>query len=145
MVWIDKAIENYSQNGRAGLPSSTSSYDNKGYVYRDKGDFDEAMVYFNMAFDIRRKKFDDFHPMISNSYCNFADVFLGKGQYDTAIEFYQKALSIRILKFPENHPKIISIYKNLATAYRNIDDSDKANEYLEKNEHFRDFTIRFEF
>ena len=34
LVWIDKAIEIYRQNSRAGLPSATASYDDKGFVYR---------------------------------------------------------------------------------------------------------------
>ena len=73
----------------------------QGNSFLKKGQFDQAIAYFNRAIEI--------NPRYDTAYNNRGFVYYIKGQYDKAIADCTKVIEI--------NPKYALAYKNRATAY----------------------------
>ena len=72
-------------------PDTATSYNNIGYVYSDKGDYDNALEYLFMAKDIREQKLGPEHPLSRNTYGNIGNVYMKMGNEEEAQKWYDKA------------------------------------------------------
>ena len=91
-------------------------YNNRGMVYRDKGQYDQAISDFNKALEI--------NPRFVRAYNNRGIAYGKKGQYDQAISDYSKALGI--------NPRFAYPYNNRGNAYWEIGQYDRAISDLNK-------------
>ena len=83
-------------------PVSWLAHNNLGYVLRQKGQVDEAMVQYQKALEI--------DPGYANAHYNFGNALFQKGRLDEAMEHYQKALEIQ--------PQYAEAHNNLGNVLR---------------------------
>ena len=70
----------------------------------DKGEYDNAIEYYEKSLAIRLKFHGDKHPSIGRSYNNLGTVWRAKGEYDKAIDYLEKSIAIRLKVHGEKHP-----------------------------------------
>ena len=104
------------------------SYYTRGSEYMAKGEYDQAIVYFDKMIKIKSK----FAP----AYCNRGTCYYEKGDYDQSILDFNEALKIS--------PKLVEAYFNRAAAYYQKKEYDKAWEDVNKAQSM-DFQIPKDF
>ena len=136
----DKAIQYYEKSLVIILkvhgdqhPSTSTSYNNLGFVWDDKGEYDKAIQYYEKSLAIRLKVHGDQHPSTGTSYNNLGLVWMKKGKYDKAIEYYEKSLAINLKVHRNQHPSTGRSYNNLGSAWNKKGVYDKAIQYYEKS------------
>jgi tetratricopeptide (TPR) repeat protein len=72
-------------------------------VYEGKGDFENALVQFQKALEIRTRVFGSDHPNVAASFNNIGAVYEKKGDLENALVQHQKALKIRTRVFGSDH------------------------------------------
>jgi tetratricopeptide (TPR) repeat protein len=83
-------------------PISWLAHNNLGYILRQKGQVDEAIVQYQKALEI--------DPGYANAHYNFGNALFQKGRMDEAMEHYQKALEIQ--------PQYAEAHNNLGNVLR---------------------------
>jgi tetratricopeptide (TPR) repeat protein len=101
-------------------------------IYRDKGDYDRAIEFFEKAIAIEEEKIGKDHPDTAISYDNLASVYSFKGDYDRAIELYERALKIKEAKLGRDHSDTATTYNNLILVYKDKGDYGRAIEFGKK-------------
>ena len=127
----DDAIR-YLHTAIALDPEYGNAYNMLGWVYSDKGDYDQAMKYQQKALTIILKTLGPDHPDVACSSNNLGYIYCTKGDYGRAIEYHQKALAIQLKALGPDHPSVATSYNNLGEAYCAKGDYDQAVEYHQK-------------
>ncbi|MCX5714186.1 MAG: tetratricopeptide repeat protein [Candidatus Omnitrophica bacterium] len=91
-------------------PDSTKAYNNRGILYENKGNHDQAISDWNKAIQIT--------PDYAQAYNNRGSVNAGKGNDDQAIADFDKVIQIK--------PDYAQAYNNRGNAYRSKDNYDQA-------------------
>ena len=130
-ICLKLILQNESTYG-AEHPSTATSYNNIGFVYRNQGAYDKALEYYFKALTIREKVLGTEHPDTATSYNNIGTVYDSQGAYDKALEYYFKALTIKEKVLGTEHPSTATSYNNIGTVYDSQGAYDKALEYYFK-------------
>lgn len=101
-------LENYDVN-------SVNNYVNIASVYKEQGDFQNALKYYYKSLEILEK---EKNSNCINVYNSIASVYQELGNYDTAEEIYIKVLNI-ITKGLDNHSFDINSF-DIGTTYNNL-------------------------
>ena len=89
-----------------------------GAVYRNKGNYGNALEYYQKSLSIILNIPDNDSRsavLIAVNYNNIGIVYWDKGYFDKALEFYQKSLSIRLNTLGQRHPHVAASYGNIGT------------------------------
>ena len=97
-------------------PKDAKTYYQMGLTHVQKGDFDQAILYFNKTIEM--------DPKNSMAYNNRGSAYAVKGQYDRAISDWTKALEI--------DPKYAGAYYNRGNVFCRMGQYDKAISDLNK-------------
>ena len=109
--------------------SIATSLNNIGLVYKNKGEFDEALMYYQKSLKIRCCVFNvdeskvetQGNADIAQSLNNIGVVYYNKGEFDEALVYYQKALKIRCRVFSVDESQIeIQANASIAQSLNNI-------------------------
>ena len=87
------------------LPDVASSFINIGAVYAGKGDFENALVQYQKALEIRTRVFGSDHPDVAGSYQNLAVVYRSQKNHVQTKEMATKAYHIFLKKLGPDHPQ----------------------------------------
>jgi len=98
----DKAIEAYTSAITLN-PNNDKAYNNRGFIYADKGQYDMAISDYNKAISI--------NPNLAMPYNNLGHAYNEKSQFDRAIENSNKAIAL--------DPNYAMPYNNRGAAYAN--------------------------
>ena len=128
---LEQAIKNLS-NHNTPEEIEGAILNNIGQAWKQKGEYDKALSYYEKALAIGKKLYGDKHPDIATRYNNMGLAYDSKGEYDKAISYYEKALTIDKKFNGEEHPKIATYYNNIGLAYDSKGEYDKAISYYEK-------------
>jgi len=92
-LW-DEALEIWETLETEDLPEYLEGTltNDLGFVYRNKGEWDKAIEYYQRSLEIKEKVGDE-HGM-STTFNNLGSVYQDKGEWDKAIEYYQRSLEI---------------------------------------------------
>ena len=86
-----------------GNSDIASSLHNIGLVYYNKGNYDEALLYYQKSLKIKYRVYgvdesqveEQGNSSIALSLNNIGNVYNAKGNYDEALLYYQKSLKIK--------------------------------------------------
>lgn len=81
-----------------------SKYDRFGSAFKTLGANKEAEIFYERAFEIKRKLLSPIHPSTADTLANRADVHELNNDPTTAYMYRQQAAKIRQLSLPKNHP-----------------------------------------
>ncbi|MDE0397201.1 MAG: tetratricopeptide repeat protein, partial [Candidatus Poribacteria bacterium] len=113
--WYEKAIVHYTETLK--LESGCiEAYNNRGVVYRDKGEFDRALQDFNTAIDL--------DPDYASAYNNRGIVYGKNGKPDSALQDFNTAIDL--------DPESVDSYNNRGLTYKEIGEVDLAIEDYNK-------------
>jgi tetratricopeptide (TPR) repeat protein len=108
------------------------SYHHIGWAKKDKGEYKEALSYYEKALEIRQQSLPPNHPNLAASYNNIGTVYKNMGEYSKALSYYEKALEIRQRSLPPNHPDLASSYNNIGNVYYSMGEYSKALSFHER-------------
>ncbi|MBN4066064.1 tetratricopeptide repeat protein [Candidatus Amoebophilus asiaticus] len=97
-----------------------------------KGQYDEAMKYYNRSLAIRIKNLGPHDPSVALSYNNIGIVFRIQGNYEQAVQFFHQSLRIKINTLGPDHRATGDCYINLGIVFSEKQQYDKALDYYEK-------------
>ena len=90
------------------------------------GKYDEALLYFEGALEIRESRLGPDHSDVSQAINGLATIHYYRGDYSKAAPLYQRALAIKEKSLGPEHPSVAASLNNLAIIYSDLDDYAKA-------------------
>lgn len=138
------SAENQEENA-----SIATWLNNIGLIYKNKGEFDEALIYYQKSLKIRCRILNinesQGNADIAQSLNNIGVVYYNKGEFDQALVYYQKALKIicRIFDIDESeieikgNASIAQSLNNIGSVYYYKEHYDEALAY-----YYKSFKIR---
>jgi tetratricopeptide (TPR) repeat protein len=113
-------------------PEIAESYHNIGLVHYYKGDYDQAIKFYNKSLSIKIANFGENYSDVAKTYNNIGVIYMDKGKYSQAIEILNRALTIWLSTFGENHPHVTATYNNIGYSYMRNGNYDQALEFYNK-------------
>ena len=113
-------------------PETAVTYNNIAGVYKAKGEYDRALVYYLKALEVKETKLGKDHPDTATTYNNIAGVHYAKCEYDKALDYHKKALEIREVKLGKDHPDTATTYNNIAGVHYAKGEYDNALDFFVK-------------
>ena len=104
-------------------------FNNKGVIFRQKGDLDQALRLFEACLAIKEEIGEK--RGIGLALNNIGNIFLNKGEFDKALEFYEKSLVIK--EQLGNKKEIAPQLNNIGNIYMKKGELDKALENYERS------------
>lgn len=113
---------------RSYAKDASDSYMNKGIVNSILGDYDKAIICFNMSRSIQEQE-PEVYKDLGEFYINYGNFLKSIGESSESLRMYEKADSI--LRKNENvkNLSISQLYNNIANTYYQRGDYDKARLY----------------
>ena len=102
------------------------SYHHIGWAKDDKGEYEESLIFYEKALQIRQQLLPSNHPDLAKSFNHIGIVSDNMGQYAKALSSYKKALQIQQQSLPSNHPAVAASYNNIGILYKNMSAYSKA-------------------
>ena len=121
---LEKTEELYtSLTSQSSNPIDRALYNNcLGSIKSDKGEYEEALIFYGKALDINKKTLPAAHPSLAVTYNNIGSVHDNMGDYSRALEFYRQSLDIYLKSLPPNHPDLATTYNNIGSVHDNMGD-----------------------
>lgn len=92
-------------------------YNNIGLAYYHLEEYDNSLMYYERAIEIRKTKLSPFHPFFAMTYCNIALMYYEKKEFNLALQFFCQAQAI-VRETPELDPSfIVKLYNGHGVAY----------------------------
>ena len=127
--WIEKTSLNQIKHLKSKDINIAASYNKRGQVYYNQGEYLKALECFLKSLDIRKSIYEDSHPALGPSYNNVGSVYEKLGELKKALEYHLKSLDINTSAYGENHPEVATSYNNIGLVYYNQGEYKKAIEY----------------
>ena len=131
MFYYQRALRNAIQKGD-DIQGVAVAYNNIGDLYIIKGDYNNALAYFQKSLDLWQQSYSEEESNVATYYNNIGSVYSELGNYSEALSYYQKALEIWKRYYGENDPLIAKFYNNIGAAYNDLRDYNNALEYHRK-------------
>lgn len=103
-----------------------------GEIWRNVGDYVQALACDNRAKDIMERTLSPDDPALALIYNNIGCTYHYLCDYRQALTYHQKALDIRKRVLPANDPALALSYDNTGSIYNNLCEPGKALEYQQK-------------
>lgn len=107
---------------------SANAYHNLAILHHIKGEYEEALVFYNKSLTIRKEINDK--KKIASSYNNIGVIYKSKGLYDKALDIYEKSLKIK--EEIGDKKGVGSTFINIGVIYEKQGDYNKALDYFFK-------------
>jgi tetratricopeptide (TPR) repeat protein len=108
------------------------SYHHIGWAKFLKGEYKEALSYYEKALKSRQQSLPPNHPDFAKSYNNIGLVYSRMGEYSKALSSYEKTVEIDKKSVPPNHPDLAQSCNNIGLVYSNMGEYSKALSHYEK-------------
>ena len=105
---------------------------NLGTLWRNKGDFQKAVLYHEKALKTRLTIHEENHRKIAIIYTSLGSDYGKLGKYDKALELFHKALKIHLESPEEKHPNLERTYGQIGNILINKGAFNEAISYFEK-------------
>ncbi|MEE0937280.1 MAG: tetratricopeptide repeat protein [Bacteroidales bacterium] len=111
-------------NGKNDM--TAMSYNNLGQVYYKSENYDDALKYFNKAFEIYKVVLEKNNPLIATCYNNIGLIYSYLEKYDKALDYHNKALEIKKEVYGEMHRSTAASYDNIGIVFEGLEEYDTA-------------------
>ena len=101
-------------------------YNQIGSAKKRKGDYEEALEYFERVLAIEQKILPSNHPSLAITYNNIGGVYHNLRKYSKALIYYQKDLEISLATLSSNDPLLAISYSNIALVCQKMGEYSKA-------------------
>ena len=128
----EKLIQLCEETYGSEHPRTASSYDMIGSIYKEQGDYTNALNFHLKAVSINEKVLGKEHQNTASSYNNIGIALDEQGKYNEAIEFEQKAIEICEKGLGFDHPDTGKCYENIGGVYFKLGDYSHALDYYLK-------------
>lgn len=131
-----EALAIYDQAPGKVYPNAVRICNNLGVLLMNKGNYKEALDYYNSGFQKGQEIYDQLHPIMGHLYNNRGLVYTYTGSYKAATADYTQAIKIRASNAHLDTPQLIvnSEYAasliNSSLLYNSMGDFDRASEFL---------------
>jgi len=138
-VWIDDSMMEVLKMAEDNSNDKTKDldlallYNGIGWVYDDKGDYEEALYYLKKSMTIYEKVYGTNDVDTATTYNNIGMVYNKKGDYEETLNFDEKCKTIREKVLDTNHVDTGSTYNNIGLVYDRKGDYEDALYYLRKS------------
>nr|ACD54697.1 TPR repeat containing protein-like protein [Adineta vaga] len=113
--------------------SKAPIYNELGLIKNNRGEYVEAIKYYEKAIAIQQQSLYSNHTDLASSYNNIGLMYHNMGEYQKALSYYEKSLTIQQQSLLPNHPDLAASYNNIGSVYYKMDDYPKALSYYEKS------------
>jgi CHAT domain-containing protein/Tfp pilus assembly protein PilF len=129
--WSMRAYD-YADEHQMDAASRARTYINRGYLSDSRGNYDEAIEYYNIASDLLENETDRFEirRLQAIVFNNIGVSHRRLGQYELAMNNYQKAYDAAIETYGQYHTEIALLYNSMGTFYYSIGDIGTAADYF---------------
>ena len=110
-----------------------STYNNMGFIWKNKGDYDKAIDYYNKDLDFILKNYGNKSSLLATSYNNLGSAWSNKKNYNKAFKLFNKAIEINIKNHGKQHPRTALYFNNIGLALYDKGNYDEAIDYYEKS------------
>lgn len=104
-------------------PGYSETYHNRGQVFMDRKDYDNAVKDFRESIALDMKTLSAGHPQLGPSYASLGVALYKLGDFSGAVSCFQQALDIHRTHLDENHPLIKEVqeYLDRATQQQSVE------------------------
>lgn len=103
-----------------------------GLVQSDEGKYNEAIISYNRALEIRTRLFPPTHPDIGKLYNEIGGTFLSTGRLEEALEHFEKTRTIEEVSLPENHIERARTLNNIGVTLFKLDRPEEAVQFVDQ-------------
>ncbi len=100
-----------------------------GVAWAAKGDYDQAITYYEKALASILKTLGPEHPHVATTWNNLGEAWAAKGDYDQAITYFEKALKV-YKQFGLDHMVRI-MAKKLASSKKRIKKGERHHSFFD--------------
>ncbi|WP_462254325.1 CHAT domain-containing protein [Ekhidna sp.] len=129
----DKADSIYEANDLSMPILLGNIYNVNGILFYFSGDFDQAIKYFELAIDEKKKVLSTTHPDIIALFGNTGVMYKNKQEYDKALKYYGFELENYAKTVGADHPLVATTYQNIGNIYGSKAEYDLALEAFDKS------------
>ncbi|MCA9652846.1 MAG: serine/threonine protein kinase [Myxococcales bacterium] len=129
--WIRFAEASLDRLGDDPLRRAALDHDRGGVYYR-LARFDEALRYYEQAYEVQREQLGEQHPMVAQTLNHIGNVLIMMERYDEARTMCEQALAIRRETLGAGHPRVAAPLNNLAELVARQGDREQALRYAEQ-------------
>jgi tetratricopeptide (TPR) repeat protein len=137
LQWFQKSLEITISKDSVNSIHIAGLYCCIGNVYREQGNDNEAMDYYNIAIDYYRQAHAENHPHMAALYHGVASIHHDYKNYVEALNYYKQSLAIQEKYLPSAHSDIATNYDSIGTIHRHFREYD-----LAMNQHRRALEVR---
>lgn len=113
-------------------PDTAFTYNNIGGVYKEKGDFNNALLYYKKALPIFEKVYENRHPIIGTLYGNIGQIYGLLGNIGEAVNYYLQAIVVLENTLGSTHQQTVKLYNVIANLLLQNGNEKDALDYLRK-------------
>lgn len=85
-----------------------------GTVYKNRHDWENALIFFNRALDIDRLHLGEWHPEVGRACENLGTLYMHKDDFARAMDFQKKALLVYTRALGPDHPSVAGVRNHIA-------------------------------
>lgn len=108
-------------------------YNSYGIAYKNNGQQDRALAYFQKSLHIDRRILPAEHPNLAQTNNNIAISYYYQGDYQRSLEYFKNSVNVLIRFLGKNHLRVARGYNNIGIVYSELGALDKAADYLRKS------------
>ena len=102
-----------------------------GIVKTERGNYAEALGFYQRALIINQNNLPADHPALASSHSSIGETYQHMGDYSKAMSHCEAALGIRQRTLPANHPNLASSHNNIGLVYDDMGEYSKALSHCE--------------
>lgn len=127
ILFLSKSLEYDRMSGEKDYPKMIPAINNIAISYKQKGNYQKALFYYQTALNISNDHGDLFKSsiLIQNMSLTFAE----NGEPIKALEYANQAHQYNLGRFGPEHPRVAYTHRNLGAIYADLDEFEKAIEH----------------
>jgi len=129
---LEKALYLSRQMLEENNPDLASVLNSVGEAWREFGDAQKALQYYEQALAIFKKVYGEQHPDVAVSLNDMGKSYRALGDAQKALQYHEQALAIFKKVYGEQHPSIAAALNSIGDTWGTLGDAQKALQHHEQ-------------